>query len=181
MMSEPMRDETAKQWAERHAVSAADAGLLLAVLAERPRRPSLPGGRKISEALRRRERIANLRRLRETAKLRHQLARRVRQLRLRQRLTQAELAELVGTKQPNIARLESGRTGSKRTFLEKVARALGAKLQVSLTKITRLGTSMDTPENIARLERKASLDFLGSVARGLGAKLDVRFAPLSLS
>ncbi len=66
----------------------------------------------------------------ESARL--ELARRVRQLRVRRQLTQGELAELAGTKQPNIARLESGRAGPTLGFLEKVASALGAKLDVRL-------------------------------------------------
>lgn len=61
-----------------------------------------------------------------------ELARRVRQLRERRRLSQAELAALAGTKQPNIARLESGRSSASLTFLAKVASALGAKLDVRL-------------------------------------------------
>ena len=43
-------------------------------------------------------------------------------------LTQEELAQLVGTKQPSIARLENGQQLSSLSFLEKIADALGTDL-----------------------------------------------------
>lgn len=58
------------------------------------------------------------------------LARHVRALRERRKITQSELAERVGTKQPAIARLESGRGVPKLDFLERIARALGTRLEV---------------------------------------------------
>jgi transcriptional regulator with XRE-family HTH domain len=51
-------------------------------------------------------------------------------LRILRGLTQAELAQRVGTKQPSIARLESGRDEPKISFLRRVAEALGARLEV---------------------------------------------------
>jgi len=48
-------------------------------------------------------------------------------------LTQQRLAELVGTKQPNIARLESGRTEPTLGFLRRVVEALGGHLEVRIT------------------------------------------------
>jgi DNA-binding XRE family transcriptional regulator len=59
-----------------------------------------------------------------------QLARKVRSLREKRGLTQTELAELIGTRQPAIARLESGRAVPKLELLEKIARALGLRLDV---------------------------------------------------
>lgn len=47
-------------------------------------------------------------------------------------LTQKELAELVGTKQSNIARLESGNYNPTLQFLQKIASALGKKVSVAL-------------------------------------------------
>ena len=47
-------------------------------------------------------------------------------------LTQKELAEKIGTKQSNIARLESGNYNPSFQFLQKVANALNKKLTVSL-------------------------------------------------
>ncbi len=48
-------------------------------------------------------------------------------------LTQAELARKVGTKQSAIARLESGNSNPTVAFLEKIAKALDAKLIVALS------------------------------------------------
>jgi len=54
----------------------------------------------------------------------------VARLRILRGLTQEQLAELVGTKQPSIARLESGRTEPKISFLRRVVEALGGRLEV---------------------------------------------------
>ena len=56
----------------------------------------------------------------------YQLAR----LRIAKGLTQAQLAQLVGTRQPGIARLESGKTEPKLSFLRRVAKALGYRLEI---------------------------------------------------
>ncbi len=56
----------------------------------------------------------------------------VARLRILRGLTQSQLAEMVGTKQPSIARLENGESTPSLSFLEKVAEALGADLKVSL-------------------------------------------------
>ena len=53
-------------------------------------------------------------------------------LRIQRGLTQAQLAELVGTKQPSIARLEAGESLPSLSFLEKVAAALGARIEISV-------------------------------------------------
>ncbi len=58
------------------------------------------------------------------------LARQVRELRERHKLSQAELAERVGTKQPAIARLESGRVVPRIDLLQKIAHALGMQLEI---------------------------------------------------
>ena len=47
-------------------------------------------------------------------------------------LTQKELAELIGTKQSNISRLESGNYNPTIEFLSKVARAVGKKLDIRI-------------------------------------------------
>ncbi|MEW6716792.1 MAG: helix-turn-helix transcriptional regulator [Chloroflexota bacterium] len=62
-----------------------------------------------------------------------QVARQVIQLRLQRGLSQQELAEKVGTGQPNISRLERGTTNPSLHFLQKVAEALGAELEVTFT------------------------------------------------
>jgi len=53
-------------------------------------------------------------------------------LRILRGLTQKQLAELVGTKQPSIARLESGATEPRISFLRRIAKALGARLEIRL-------------------------------------------------
>ncbi len=52
--------------------------------------------------------------------------------RLKRGLTQAQLAQKIGTKQTAIARLESGAYNPTVKFLNKVAKALGAKLSFSI-------------------------------------------------
>lgn len=54
-------------------------------------------------------------------------------LRILRGMTQQELAEKVGTQQPSIARIESGRRRASIAMLEKLAQALDADLQVTLT------------------------------------------------
>ena len=53
--------------------------------------------------------------------------------RIQKGLTQAALARKVGTKQSAIARLESGSYNPSLAFLERVAKALNAKLLISLS------------------------------------------------
>jgi transcriptional regulator with XRE-family HTH domain len=53
-------------------------------------------------------------------------------LRISQGLTQKELARLVGTWQPSIARLESGKTEPSLSFLRRVVEALGGRLEVRI-------------------------------------------------
>jgi len=48
-------------------------------------------------------------------------------------LTQKDLAELIGTRQSNISRLESGNYNPSLEFLQKVASAMGKKLEVRIT------------------------------------------------
>lgn len=54
-------------------------------------------------------------------------------LRIMRGLTQAQLAEKVGTKQPSIARLENGSSLPSISFLAKLAEALDTKLEIRLT------------------------------------------------
>ena len=56
----------------------------------------------------------------------------VARLRILRGLTQAQLAELAHTRQPSIARLENGDTTPNLLFLERVARALHARLEIRL-------------------------------------------------
>jgi len=62
--------------------------------------------------------------------------RRLIELRLQKGLTQAELAERVGTHQPSISRLEHGQLGSFE-FLRRVAEALDAQVEIRLAPKSR--------------------------------------------
>ncbi len=52
--------------------------------------------------------------------------------RIKNGLTQAELAKRVGTHQSAIARLESGSINPTVSYLEQVASAIGGKLRISI-------------------------------------------------
>jgi DNA-binding XRE family transcriptional regulator len=56
----------------------------------------------------------------------------VARLRMLRGLTQAQLAEMVGTRQPSIARLENGTSTPSLSFLTKIVEALGAKIEFKL-------------------------------------------------
>ena len=56
----------------------------------------------------------------------------VARLRILQGLTQEELAEKVRTRQPSIARLESGRSLPSLSFLEKIAEELDAEMEIKI-------------------------------------------------
>lgn len=59
----------------------------------------------------------------------------VARLRIQHGLTQAQLANLVGTRQPSIARLESGEQKPSLSFLQRVAEALNARIEVRLVPV----------------------------------------------
>jgi DNA-binding XRE family transcriptional regulator len=48
------------------------------------------------------------------------------------KLTQKDLAELIGTKQSNISRLESGNYNPSLDFLNKIALAVGKELEIKM-------------------------------------------------
>ena len=54
----------------------------------------------------------------------------VARLRIERGLTQQQLADILGTRQASIARLESGRTQPRLGFLRRVIKALGARLEL---------------------------------------------------
>lgn len=70
----------------------------------------------------------------ETRRLERQIARAVTRLRQEKGWSQAQLAEALGTTQSVIARLESGTHRPSLATLQKVARVLGARLEVRLEK-----------------------------------------------
>jgi len=55
--------------------------------------------------------------------------------RIKNKLTQAEVAKRVGTRQSAIARLESGNINPSLEFLQKIAQVMGYKLKIYLLKI----------------------------------------------
>jgi DNA-binding XRE family transcriptional regulator len=61
----------------------------------------------------------------------------VARLRMLRGLTQAQLAEMVGTRQPSIAGLENGSSTPSLSFLSKIAEALGAKIEFKLIPDTK--------------------------------------------
>lgn len=60
-----------------------------------------------------------------------QLARKIKQLRESRAISQEQLAKIVGTKQPAIARLESGRVVPSLDLLQKIAIALKTRLDIN--------------------------------------------------
>ena len=56
----------------------------------------------------------------------------VARLRIMRGLTQAELAKMVGTHQPSIARLENGSRIPSLSFLQKIAAAMNARIEIKL-------------------------------------------------
>ena len=68
-----------------------------------------------------------------TDKLNVRVAMLVYQVRTEAGLSQAELAKLVGTSQPNIARLEDADyEGHSLTMLQKIAEALGKRIEIQM-------------------------------------------------
>jgi transcriptional regulator with XRE-family HTH domain len=53
-------------------------------------------------------------------------------LRLLRGLTQTQLAAMVGTRQPSIARLENGSSVPSLSFLERIAEALDATVEIKI-------------------------------------------------
>jgi transcriptional regulator with XRE-family HTH domain len=72
----------------------------------------------------------------EGARLAFELGRRVRELRVRQGLSQTELARRAGMTQPAVARFEAGGTVPTLPVLERLARSLGAELTVRLAPLS---------------------------------------------
>ena len=54
--------------------------------------------------------------------------------RIKNKMTQKDLADKIGTKQSAIARLESGNTNPSLEFLQKIAHVMGYTLTVHLSK-----------------------------------------------
>jgi ribosome-binding protein aMBF1 (putative translation factor) len=65
------------------------------------------------------------------------LAHRIRELREAKGLSQAEVAEQIGTKQPSIARIEHGESLPKIEMLQKLARVFGMRVQIEFVPAPR--------------------------------------------
>ncbi len=63
----------------------------------------------------------------------YEITREIIKLRIENGLTQKQLAEIVGTKQSAISRLENGTYNPSIDFLSKVAHALGKEIHVSFS------------------------------------------------
>jgi ribosome-binding protein aMBF1 (putative translation factor) len=66
----------------------------------------------------------------EELTIRRKIGRIIKRLREKQGLTQGDLAQRAGTKQPSIARLEAGKVIPRLDLLEKIATSLGLLLDV---------------------------------------------------
>jgi ribosome-binding protein aMBF1 (putative translation factor) len=74
----------------------------------------------------------------EEEKLNIRVAQMIYDARQKAKLTQKQLAELIGTKQQVIARLEDADyEGHSLTMLQRIAAALGRRLEVSMTPVRR--------------------------------------------
>ncbi|WP_067668993.1 helix-turn-helix domain-containing protein [Nocardia miyunensis] len=75
----------------------------------------------------------------EAARIKFELGAAVRDLRERTGLTQVELADRAGLKQPAVARLEAGGTMPTIPVLERIAEALGVRLSVEFRPLREAG------------------------------------------
>ncbi len=74
-------------------------------------------------------------------------------LRIEAGITQKKLAELVGTKQSSISRLESGERSPSLSFLSKVAEALGAEVNVTFKPLQTAYVLKEKPDPDSYLEK----------------------------
>lgn len=75
-------------------------------------------------------RNSELKKIRKKNQLAYDIANQVLDARMKKGLTQDQLAQKIGTKQPSIARIENGDSVPTLTFLEKIANALDVELTV---------------------------------------------------
>lgn len=68
----------------------------------------------------------------EKSELEYKIINEIIKARIEKNMTQKELAELVGTRQSNISRLESGEYNPSLQFLKKIAKAMGKELDIIL-------------------------------------------------
>lgn len=87
----------------------------------------------------------------------------VARLRIMRGLTQTQLAELVGTKQPSVARLESGQSTPRLDFLQRLAAALDARLEIRLVPLKPLPES-PAPQGAGVREKQATYQAEGEAS-----------------
>jgi len=75
---------------------------------------------------------ANFRRAYDELEPEFAIVKQIIDLRLKRKMTQAQLAKRIGTLQPSIARLESRGQVKNLDYLERIANALGARVEVRL-------------------------------------------------
>lgn len=68
----------------------------------------------------------------DNLELEYQLINQFIKIRIAQNITQKELAELIGTKQTNISRIENGKSLPSLVILNKIAQALNKKLKITI-------------------------------------------------
>ncbi len=72
-------------------------------------------------------------------------------LRLKRRITQAQLAKRMGTAQPSIARMESRGKVKNLDYLQRIAKALDAKLEVRLVPRAASGTRKNGKRSVKKV------------------------------
>ena len=98
----------------------------------------------------------------------------IREARMRAGLTQADLAHAAGTSQPTVAAYESGAKSPSVRTLDRIIRAAGATLDVTLSEappahgrlLTELRAHADEIRSAARRRRIRNVRVFGSAARG---------------
>jgi DNA-binding XRE family transcriptional regulator len=70
----------------------------------------------------------------ERTRLAHEVAMRVIGYRVEHKLTQSELARMLGMRQPHIARLEAGEHEPSLAMLSRLARVLGMEFHIAITR-----------------------------------------------
>jgi len=92
----------------------------------------------------------------EASEPEYQLARELIIRRMQKGLSQSQLANKIGTKQPVISRLESGNARPSLTLLDRVAEALDARVVVRLEPITKRRARPAAKKRPRARPRKAS-------------------------
>jgi len=69
----------------------------------------------------------------DSLEVQFQLTQKIIKLRLKSRLSQYQLAQKIGSRQPAISRLESGNSKPNFSMLERIAKATNTKLEINFT------------------------------------------------